>query len=114
MIYPACKVQIALLMAEKVTILTEYLDYLDVFSKKSATELPKCSNINKYVIDLEPSKSPPYSPTWSLELMKPKTVKIYIMTNMANSFIWLSKSPVGAFILFIQKSHNCLRLCEDY
>lgn len=38
--------QIALLIVEKVTIPTEYLDFTDGFSKKSATELSECSTIN--------------------------------------------------------------------
>lgn len=47
------KVQIALSMAEKVTILKRYLDYANIFLKESTVELPKCFDINKYLINLE-------------------------------------------------------------
>lgn len=53
-IYPAQKGQIDLSMAGKFTVLKEYLDYTDVFLKKSATELLKRSDINKHLINLEP------------------------------------------------------------
>lgn len=58
-IYPACKAQITLLMVEKVTIPAKYLNYLDLFSKKSVVKLSKYSNINKLVINLKPDKQPP-------------------------------------------------------
>lgn len=51
-IHLAREPQIALLVAEKVTNLAKYLDYLDVFLKKLAAKLPKRSDINKYLIDL--------------------------------------------------------------
>lgn len=38
--YLAQKAQIILLLIEKVTILTKYLDYINVFLKKSAIKLP--------------------------------------------------------------------------
>lgn len=44
--------QMALLIAEKVAILAEYFDFVDIFSKKSADQLFKCANINKNIIDL--------------------------------------------------------------
>lgn len=55
-IYSAQKAQIALLVAEKVIIAAEYLDFIDVFLKKTAVELPKRSGINNHVINLEPGK----------------------------------------------------------
>lgn len=55
-IYLTWKAQIALLGAEKVTILAKYLNFIDIFSKKSATKLSKRFIINKYLINLEPDK----------------------------------------------------------
>ena len=46
--------------------------------------------------------------------MKLETLKTYIKTNMTNGFIWLFKSPVGAFILFNGKPNGSLRLCVNY
>lgn len=56
LIHLACEAQIALLVAEKVTIPAKYLDFADVFSKKSVAKLPKCSDINEHSIDLKPDK----------------------------------------------------------
>lgn len=113
-IYSAQKAQIVLLITEKIIILAEYLDYIDVFSKKSAAELPKHSNISKYFINLELSKQSPYRPIYSLGLVKLKIVKTYIKTNLANSFIYPSKSLGGTLILLIQKPNNSLCLYVNY
>lgn len=87
MIYPACKAQITLLMVREVTILAKYSDFLDIFSKKSVTELLKHFVINKHSINLELSKQPSYSPIQSLVPIKLKILKTYININLANSFI---------------------------
>lgn len=99
-IYPACNVQIVLLLAEKVIILSEYLDFTDDFSKKSAIKLSEYSVINEHLIGLETSKQLFYSLIYSLDLVELKTLKTYIKTHLANGFIQLSKSPVRAPILF--------------
>ena len=97
-----------------VAIPAEYLDFEDVFSKKSATVLPEHTEINTYVIDLEEGKQPPYGPIYSLRPVELETLKTYIETNLANGFICLSKSPASAPILFDKKSNGSLRLCVDY
>ena len=56
LIYLAQEAQMVLLFAKKVNIPEEYADFSIVFSKKSLAVLPKCSNINKYAINLEPGK----------------------------------------------------------
>lgn len=55
---PEQGVSITALIAEKVpiTISAEYLDFKDMFSKKSAIVLPKHSEINTYAIDLGEGK----------------------------------------------------------
>ena len=40
--------------------------------------------------------------------------KIYIKTNLANSFIWRTKSFVGIFIFFVHKPNRNLRLDINY
>lgn len=46
LIYLSQEVQIALLLAKKVIILDENLDFANIISKKLATKFPKYSNIN--------------------------------------------------------------------
>ena len=77
------------MLAEKVTVLAKYLDSINVFSKKSIKMLPKYARINKHTIELVNSKQPVYDLIYNLRLVKLKTLKTYIKTNLANSFIWL-------------------------
>lgn len=101
-------------MTEKVTILTEYLNYVDIFSKELVTKLFKRFNINKHLISLEPSKQPPYAQIYSLKPVELEILKTYIKTTLSNGFIRLSKSPVAALILFVQKLDSSFRLYADY
>lgn len=48
--------QIALLVVKKIVIPVEYLDYTDVFLKKSVVKLSNRSDIKKHSINLKPSK----------------------------------------------------------
>ena len=47
-------------------------------------------------------------------MVKLKTLKTYIKTNLANDFIWSTKSPASAFILFVGKPDSNFRLYIDY
>lgn len=100
-----CKAQIAILIANEapVTILAEYLDFIDIFFKKSAVILSEYTKINTYTMDLEKGKQPSYGLIYSLKPIKLKTLKTYIKTNLANSFIQLFKSLTGTPILFDKK-----------
>lgn len=100
-IHLAWECQITLLLAKKATIWDKYFNFANIFSKKSVAELFKCSNNKKYVIDLELDKQPFYGPIYSPGLIELEILKIYIKTNLANSFIWLFKSSAKVFILFV-------------
>lgn len=80
----------------------------------NATKQPERSEINKYSIDLELGKKPLYRLIYSLGPIKLKIFKTYIKTNLANGFIWPSKSAVGALILSVQKPDGSVRLYMDY
>lgn len=67
-----------------------------------------------HAIDLEPDKLSFYGPIYSLGLIELKTLKVYIETNLANGFIWPSKSPTRVLIVFIQKPDGGFRLCVNY
>lgn len=100
-IYLAQKSQITLLVAKEMAILAEYLDYIKVFLKEFVIKLYECFDINKYLINLESSKLPPYGLIYSLKPVEFKTLKTYIETNLGNDFIRLFKSPTKIFILFV-------------
>ena len=113
-IHPTKEAQLALLLAEKVTVPTEYSDFADVFLEKSANVFPKRIGANEHAIELEKGKQPPYGPIYSLGLVELQILKTYIRTNLSNSFIRASKSPAGAWILFVRKPDGSLRLCVNY
>lgn len=100
-ICPAQEAKIALLVARKVTILTKYLDYANIFLKKLAIELPKYFDINKHLINLKPGKQPPYKSLYNLNQIKLKTFKIGIEINLANNFICSSKFLAQTSILVV-------------
>ena len=54
-IHLAKKAQIALLVAKEVKILTEYSDFLDVFSKEKALIFLEATELNQYAIKLQKS-----------------------------------------------------------
>lgn len=113
-IYRAWKALITSLLAKKVNIPVEYLDFTDMFLKKLATKISKRSDTNKHLINLEINKQLPYRPTYSLEPVKLEILKTYIKINLANCFIRPFKFLAGSLILFVKKPNSSLRLCINY
>ena len=95
-------------------ILVKYSDYNNIFSAENAAELPENAKMNEHAIKLEKSKQPPFGSIYSLGPVELKTLKTYIKTNLVNGFIYPSKSPAGAPILFNRKPNGNFRLCVDY
>lgn len=103
-----------MLEVEKVTIFSKYVDYTGVFSPDFAIELLKYKSINNYLIDLIDNKHLPYGLICNLKLIKIKTLKIYIETDLANGFIRPSKLLASILILFNHKKNNSLQFCVNY
>ena len=85
-----------------------------MFSEKSANVLSEQTVVNEHVIKLEEGKQPPYKPIYNLEPVELEIFETYIETNLANDFIWVSKSPVGALILFVYKPNSSFYLYIHY
>ena len=113
-IHPAREAQLALLLAKQVTVPTKYSDFADVFLEKSANVLLELTGANEHLIKLEKGKQTPYGLIHNLGPVELETLKTYIKTNLANGFIWTSKSPAGALILFVRKPNGSACLCVDY
>ena len=94
--------------------MVEYSNYSDVFSAEYTTEFSKNTGINEHAIELEEDKQPPFRSIYSLGLVELEILKIYIKTNLANSFIWPFKSLVRALILFDRKPNESFCLYIDY
>lgn len=97
-----------------ISVPSKYVDFVNVFSKDLAAKLLEYTKINNHAIDLVKYQQPPYRPIYYLELVELETLKIYIETNLANSFIRPSKSPTSTFILFVKKFNSSLQLFVNY
>jgi hypothetical protein len=67
-----------------------------------------------YAIELQDGTQPPFRPIYNLSQMKLTTLYDYIDKNLSKNFIWHSKSPAGAPILFVKKKDGSLRINVDY
>ena len=77
-------------------------------------ELLENTRINEYAIKLEENKQLFFGLIYNLGSVELETLKTFIKTNLANSFIWLFKSPINTPILFNRKPDKSLRLYIDY
>ena len=103
-----------LLLAKKVTISANYIDFADVFSEESANVLLELIGVNKHAINLGKDKQPPYKFINSLSPVKLETFKTYIKTNLANNFILALKLPVSTPILLVHKPNSSFCLYINY
>ena len=100
-IYLNKKAQIASLLTEKITVSDKYSDFANVFSEQQALVLPEWIKLKQLAIELQDDKQWFYELIYSLELVELETLKTYIETNLANSFIWLFKLLADTLIFFI-------------
>lgn len=115
-IHPSWAAQLTSLIADEapVAVPTEYSNFADLFSSKSAAELSKHTKINNHPIKLIYGQQPAYEPIYNIRPVELETLKTYIKTNLAIGVIRPFKSPTRAFILFIQKFNGNLQLCVNY
>lgn len=97
-----------------IVVSAAYSNYSKVFSTKYIAELLKQTKINIYIIKLEKSKQSFFSTIYSLRLVKLESLKTNNKTNLANGFIQLFKSFIGAFILFDRELDENFYFCVDY
>src|SRR5207245_9879457 len=91
----------------------EYCDYMDVFSKAKASELPPHHNYD-LKINLEEGTSPPLGTLYSLSPVELTTLRTFIDENLNTGFIRPTASSHAAPVLFIKKKDGCLRLCVHF
>ena len=81
---------------------------------ENIAKLLENTGINEHAIKQEEDKQSLFKLIYSLGLIKLETLKTYIKTNLANSFIRPFKSPTGTLILFDRKPDGSLCLWMDY
>ena len=70
--------------------------------------------LGDYAIDLEPRKTPPYSPIYPIGDYKLKSLRRYLDDGLALERIRIFASPASAPIIFILKKGRAKdRLCVD-
>ena len=70
--------------------------------------------MNNHAIELKEGKQPLFGLIYSQGPVKLETLKTYIITILANSFIRSSKSLTGTPILFDKKLDRSFRFSVDY
>ena len=95
-------------------VATKYSDYSNVVSAENAAKLPENTGMNEHAIKLKEGKQSFFGHIYSLGPMELETLKTYIEIIPANGFIYPSKSPAEAPILFDRKLDRSLCLCVDY
>jgi hypothetical protein len=95
------------------SVLAEYHEFKDLFSKKEADELPP-HRASDHAIDLEPGTSPPWGHLNAISPVELETLRNYVDEYLEKGFIRPSHAPCGAPILFVKKADGSLRICVDY
>jgi len=91
----------------------EYHDYMDVFSKAKASELPLHHDYD-LKIELEEGTSPPLGTLYSLSPVELSTLRTFIDENLNTGFIRPTTSSHAAPVLFVKKKDGSLCLCIDF
>jgi hypothetical protein len=91
----------------------DYHDFLNVFDKEKATQLPPHRSYD-HKIELEGEGQPPRSRLYPMSGHKLQKVKEYLEENLKKEFITPSKAPFASPILFAEKKDGSLRFCVDY
>src|SRR4030081_2637554 len=88
-------------------------EFKDVFPDKLPCGLPLERTVD-HVIDLIPGTQPIYKGIILLTKEELVEVKAQLDHLLEQGFIYISKSPYGAPVLFIKKKDGSLRMCIDY
>ena len=94
----------------------EYHDFLDVFDRSKADELPPHRSYDhklEFVDDFDKSKLP-RSRIYPMSGHKLEQVKKYLDEHLKKGFITPSKAPFASPVLFAEKPNGGLRFCVDY
>ena len=97
----------------KVTLLTEYANYAQVFSKETTNHVPH-SNPYNYEINLDESFIPKIGKIYLLSPDKKKVTEDFLKENLAVGKIRPSNSPQASPFFFVKKKDSKLCPCQDY
>jgi hypothetical protein len=91
----------------------EYIEFLDVFSKKISDQ-PAPHRSYNYKIVLESENTLGFSPLYKISIEELETLKRYFIKNLDKEFIAPSQFLFAAPVLFIKKKNSSLRLYINF
>ena len=91
----------------------EFIEFMDVFSKKASERLPTRKPWD-HSIDLIPGSEPPFCKVYPMSPSEQKALDEYLEENLAKGYIKPSKSPAASPVFYIKKKDGSLRLVVDY
>jgi len=97
----------------KAKLPSEYHDYLDVFDRAMADQLPPHRPYD-HKIELTGEGTPPRSRLYHMSDYKLQKMKNYLIEHLNKDFISSSSAPYASPILFAEKKDGSLRFCVDY
>jgi len=97
----------------KAKLPSEYHDYLDVFDRAMADQLPPHRPYD-HKIELIGEGTPPRSRLYHMSGYKLQKVKDYLIEHLNKGFISSSSASYASLILFAEKKDGSLRFCVDY
>ena len=97
----------------KKTLLAEYTEYAQVFSKEATDHVPP-SRPYDHTINLDESFIPTIGQLYPLSVKEREAADEFIDENLHSGKIRLSKSPQASPFFFVKKKDGGLRPCQDY
>jgi hypothetical protein len=94
-------------------VLPKYHDYLKIFEKANADQLP-VHRPSEHTIPLAEGLKPLFGPLYSLSCLELEELKYWLDENLSKGFIWTSSSPATTPILFVKQGDGLLRLVINY
>jgi len=90
-----------------------YHDFLNVFDREKATQLPSHRSYD-HKIELEDENQSSRSRLYLMSSHKLQKIKKYLEENLKKKFITLSKASFASSILFVEKKDDSLRFYVNY
>jgi len=97
----------------KAKLSSKYHDYLDVFDRAMADQLPP-HRFYDHKIELTDEETSSRSRLYHMSGYKLQKVKNYLIEHLNKGFISSSSAPYASPILFAEKKDDSLRFCVDY
>ena len=92
---------------------SHYHDFLPVFDRKAADQLPPHRDCD-HKIELLPGEKAPAGPLYNMSHDELRVLRKWLTDNLEKGFIRASSSPAASPVLFAKKPGGGLRFCVDY